>query len=170
MTSQAFRGTPNLRTYKLLHVGGEPDYRVAFVETPEEGSPLRGAELFRTRHHRDARGARKRALRGVRQGSFCSCRLTPGADLAHTAGGCAMIPFDFVYYRAEVLKEAADTHAWLRSEGKNPIYYAGGSEIITLCRADRHQAGRGDRHQEYPGVLWRCRRTAGEHTSGPRAP
>jgi len=31
--------TPNLRTYKLMHIGQEPDYRVDFVETPEEGSP-----------------------------------------------------------------------------------------------------------------------------------
>jgi CO/xanthine dehydrogenase Mo-binding subunit len=30
---------PNLRTYKLLHIGQEPDYRVGFVETPENGSP-----------------------------------------------------------------------------------------------------------------------------------
>lgn len=31
--------TPNLRTYKLTHIGQEPDYRVEFVETPEEDSP-----------------------------------------------------------------------------------------------------------------------------------
>ena len=31
--------TPNLRTYKLMHIGQEPDYRVGFVETPEDGSP-----------------------------------------------------------------------------------------------------------------------------------
>lgn len=31
--------TPNLRTYKLLHIGQEPDYRVDFVETPDEGAP-----------------------------------------------------------------------------------------------------------------------------------
>jgi CO/xanthine dehydrogenase Mo-binding subunit len=30
---------PNLRTYKLLHIGQEPDYRVGFVETPESQSP-----------------------------------------------------------------------------------------------------------------------------------
>lgn len=30
---------PNLRTYKLLHIGQEPDYRVGFVETPETNSP-----------------------------------------------------------------------------------------------------------------------------------
>ncbi len=31
--------TPTLRTYKLMHIGQEPDYRVDFVETPEESSP-----------------------------------------------------------------------------------------------------------------------------------
>ncbi|HWR23285.1 MAG TPA: xanthine dehydrogenase family protein molybdopterin-binding subunit, partial [Feifaniaceae bacterium] len=31
--------TPTLRTYKLLHIGQEPEYRVGFVETPEEHSP-----------------------------------------------------------------------------------------------------------------------------------
>ena len=31
--------TPNLRTYKLMHIGQEPDYRVDFVESPENGSP-----------------------------------------------------------------------------------------------------------------------------------
>lgn len=30
---------PNLRTYKLLHTGQEPDYRVKFIETPESDSP-----------------------------------------------------------------------------------------------------------------------------------
>ncbi len=30
---------PNLRTYKLMHIGQEPDYRVDFVETPQEDSP-----------------------------------------------------------------------------------------------------------------------------------
>lgn len=30
---------PNLRTYKLMHIGQEPDYAVGFVETPEEGTP-----------------------------------------------------------------------------------------------------------------------------------
>lgn len=31
--------SPNLRTYKLIHIGQEPDYRVDFVETPKEDSP-----------------------------------------------------------------------------------------------------------------------------------
>ncbi|NLT57973.1 MAG: xanthine dehydrogenase family protein molybdopterin-binding subunit [Clostridiales bacterium] len=37
--AQGIPQAPNLRSYKLLHIGQEPDYRVAFVETPEEGSP-----------------------------------------------------------------------------------------------------------------------------------
>ncbi|MDF3003778.1 MAG: xdhA [Oscillospiraceae bacterium] len=37
--AQGIPQTPNLRTYKLLHIGQEPDYRVEFVETPEDGSP-----------------------------------------------------------------------------------------------------------------------------------
>lgn len=31
--------TPTLRTYKLLHIGQEPDYRVGFVQTPEDDAP-----------------------------------------------------------------------------------------------------------------------------------
>ena len=30
---------PNLRTYKLLHIGQEPEYRVDFVETPDPTAP-----------------------------------------------------------------------------------------------------------------------------------
>lgn len=32
--------TPNLRTYKLLHIGQEPKFNVEFVETPQEDSPF----------------------------------------------------------------------------------------------------------------------------------
>lgn len=46
-----------------------------------------------------------------------------------------MIPFDFAYYRPDTLQEAVDAFAKLQSEGKTPLYYAGGSEIITMCRA-----------------------------------
>lgn len=31
--------TPNFRTYKVLHIGQEPDYKVGFAETAEEDSP-----------------------------------------------------------------------------------------------------------------------------------
>ncbi len=45
-----------------------------------------------------------------------------------------MIPFDFIYLRPNTLREAVDIYAQLQSEGKSPIYYAGGSEIISMCR------------------------------------
>ncbi len=52
-----------------------------------------------------------------------------------------MIPFDFIYCRPSTLKEALDAYRQLQSEGKNPVYYAGGSEIITLCRAGEIRPG-----------------------------
>ncbi|HWQ78633.1 MAG TPA: FAD binding domain-containing protein [Anaerovoracaceae bacterium] len=45
-----------------------------------------------------------------------------------------MIPFDFIYCRPDSLEEAADIYRQLQAEGKNPVYYGGGSEIITMCR------------------------------------
>lgn len=46
-----------------------------------------------------------------------------------------MITHDLIYCRPDTLKEAADTFSALQSEGKTAVYYAGGSEVITLCRA-----------------------------------
>ena len=46
-----------------------------------------------------------------------------------------MIPFEFIYCRPETLAEASGIFIQLKSEGRNPVYYAGGSEIITMCRA-----------------------------------
>lgn len=46
-----------------------------------------------------------------------------------------MIPFNFIYYRPDTLKEAADISSALQSQGKAAVYYAGGSEIISMCRA-----------------------------------
>lgn len=52
-----------------------------------------------------------------------------------------MIPFDFVYCRPGTLAEAYEAFGQLQIEGKNPVYYAGGSEIITMCRAGSIQPG-----------------------------
>lgn len=46
-----------------------------------------------------------------------------------------MIPFDFIYCRPETLAEAAEVFIQLQTQGKKSVYYAGGSEIITMCRA-----------------------------------
>lgn len=45
-----------------------------------------------------------------------------------------MIPFEFAYYRPDSLKEATNIFSTLQSQGKATIYYAGGSEILSMCR------------------------------------
>lgn len=46
-----------------------------------------------------------------------------------------MIAHDLIYCRADTLSEAADAFSQLESERKTALYYAGGSEIITMCRS-----------------------------------
>lgn len=45
-----------------------------------------------------------------------------------------MIPFNFVYYRPETMEEAVDVFSTLQAQGIIGIYYAGGSETISMCR------------------------------------
>ncbi|MGI6240017.1 MAG: FAD binding domain-containing protein, partial [Christensenellales bacterium] len=45
-----------------------------------------------------------------------------------------MIPFDFIYLRPDTLAQAIALHGELSRTGKSPVYYAGGSEIITMSR------------------------------------
>jgi CO/xanthine dehydrogenase FAD-binding subunit len=46
-----------------------------------------------------------------------------------------MIPFDFEYYKPETVEEAVQIYFDLNSEGKKPLYYGGGTEIISMARA-----------------------------------
>jgi xanthine dehydrogenase FAD-binding subunit len=52
-----------------------------------------------------------------------------------------MIPFDFIYLRPDTLSEAYEAFRRLQSEGKNPFYYGGGSEIITMARTESIKPG-----------------------------
>lgn len=45
-----------------------------------------------------------------------------------------MIPFDFEYYRPSSIVEAVDTFRLLDTQGKEPLYFSGGTEIITMAR------------------------------------
>ena len=45
-----------------------------------------------------------------------------------------MIPYDFEYHRPTTLSEALQLYESLDKEGKEPIYYSGGTEIITMAR------------------------------------
>ena len=52
-----------------------------------------------------------------------------------------MIPFDFLYCRPATLTEAAEAYLQLQAQEKNPFYYAGGSEVITMCRSGSLRPG-----------------------------
>ncbi len=52
-----------------------------------------------------------------------------------------MISFDFEYYRATSIQEAVSLFVDLDSQGKEPIYYGGGTEIITSARMNRIKTG-----------------------------
>ena len=45
-----------------------------------------------------------------------------------------MIPFDFSYARPDTVDEALALWKECHTKGRNPFYYSGGTEIITLCR------------------------------------
>lgn len=45
-----------------------------------------------------------------------------------------MIPYDFAYYKPSTAEEAVALFRSLLEEGKQPMYYAGGTELITLGR------------------------------------
>ena len=49
-----------------------------------------------------------------------------------------MIPYDFEYYRPRSITEALQLYSKLYQEGKNPLYYGGGTEIITLGRSKKN--------------------------------
>jgi xanthine dehydrogenase molybdenum-binding subunit len=52
-----------------------------------------------------------------------------------------MIPFDFEYYRPASVDEAAALYRRLDEQGKSPLYYSGGTEIITFGRTGRLRTG-----------------------------
>ncbi|WHY88332.1 FAD binding domain-containing protein [Neobacillus novalis] len=47
-----------------------------------------------------------------------------------------MLPFDFEYYKPETLQEAVELYQYLDQQGKQPMFFSGGTELITLGRID----------------------------------
>lgn len=45
-----------------------------------------------------------------------------------------MIPYEFEYYKPHSLQEAFELYARLQLENKKPLYFCGGTEIITMAR------------------------------------
>lgn len=52
-----------------------------------------------------------------------------------------MISFDFEYYRPETVSDAARLYQQLAGQGKRPLYYAGGTEIISMARIGQLRMG-----------------------------
>ncbi len=52
-----------------------------------------------------------------------------------------MIPFPLVYYCPETIEEATLLYRQLRTDGMRPLYYGGGTEILTLARLNQVDAG-----------------------------
>lgn len=50
-----------------------------------------------------------------------------------------MIPYKFNYYRPDTIQEAINAYGELDSKSKNPLYYSGGSEIISMARVHNIQ-------------------------------
>jgi carbon-monoxide dehydrogenase medium subunit len=51
-------------------------------------------------------------------------------------GACLVLPFDFDYYKPASLQEAIELYQSLHQQGKQPMFFLGGTELITLGRID----------------------------------
>jgi len=51
-----------------------------------------------------------------------------------TKGESSLISTDLEYYRAESINEATELYQQLNQAGKSPIFFNGGTEIITMLR------------------------------------
>ncbi|WP_314590470.1 FAD binding domain-containing protein [Paenibacillus terrigena] len=52
-----------------------------------------------------------------------------------------MIPFNFEYYKPSSIPEAVELFRQLYAQGKNPMYFSGGTEIITWARMNAIRPG-----------------------------
>lgn len=48
-----------------------------------------------------------------------------------------MIPFDFAYYQPNTIEEAVSMYQHLIKKGEKPLYYSGGTEIISMARLNQ---------------------------------
>jgi CO/xanthine dehydrogenase FAD-binding subunit len=52
-----------------------------------------------------------------------------------------MIPFDFEYYKPDTAKEAAQTFRQLDEAGCEPVWYGGGTELLSMARVGSRRFG-----------------------------
>ena len=100
--------TPNLRTYKLMHIGQEPDYRVGFVETPEDSSPY-GVRPYSEHGIIGIPAALANALSAAFGKEITTLPLTPGMLWRLSVEGAEMIPTSFVYITPRLSEPGGDS-------------------------------------------------------------
>ena len=52
-----------------------------------------------------------------------------------------MISYDFEYYKPKTYEEAIELFKLKTEEGKKPIYYSGGTEVVTFARKNTVKTG-----------------------------
>jgi aerobic carbon-monoxide dehydrogenase medium subunit len=63
-------------------------------------------------------------------------RGQPKNNLEDKGGEGLVLPFDFDYYKPATLQEAIELYVSLHQQGKQPMFFLGGTELITLGRID----------------------------------
>jgi CO/xanthine dehydrogenase FAD-binding subunit len=63
-------------------------------------------------------------------------RGQPKNNLEDKGGAGLVLPFDFDYYKPATLQEAIELYFSLHQQGKQPMFFLGGTELITLGRID----------------------------------
>jgi aerobic carbon-monoxide dehydrogenase medium subunit len=63
-------------------------------------------------------------------------RGQPKNNLEDKGGAGLVLPFDFDYYKPATLQEAIELYLSLHQQGKQPKFFLGGTELITLGRID----------------------------------
>lgn len=63
-------------------------------------------------------------------------RGQPKNNLEDKGGEGLVLPFDFDYYKPATLQEAIELYLSLHQQGKQPMFFLGGTELITLGRID----------------------------------
>lgn len=63
-------------------------------------------------------------------------RGQPKNNLEDKGGAGLVLPFDFDYYKPASLQESIELYLSLHQQGKQPMFFLGGTELITLGRID----------------------------------
>ena len=126
---------PQLRTYRPLRYGENPEYLVDFVYTPDLQAPY-GARGVGEHGLLGMPGALGNALSTRSRCFASSSSINSGVNLENKGRGKVMLHFEFDYYQPRTWQEAVELFQSENQKGKKPMFISGGTELITLGRID----------------------------------